>query len=145
MGNRIAKFEGEKQWVVWQSNSMSAYSPIFDDELSALVFARLYSSSSRGDLFAKDFSDQVQMQLSTQIAAFLNEVCQTDRFGCREIPKQWAREMDPEPDSIYGYEDLVLDFEANYECAQADVVITAFNVWRTATGQKFLPMKEAIA
>lgn len=39
MGNRIAKFDGEETWVVYQSVTGSAFSPLFYDELSAWLYA----------------------------------------------------------------------------------------------------------
>ena len=42
MGIRIAKFEGEDKWIVFQSVTESCYEPIFFDELSAWLFAHHY-------------------------------------------------------------------------------------------------------
>lgn len=39
MGNRIAKFDGEDTWVVYQSVTEAAFEPLFHDELSANLFA----------------------------------------------------------------------------------------------------------
>jgi len=41
MGNRIAKIEGMDWWVVYRSASGALYEPMFSDELSAWLFARV--------------------------------------------------------------------------------------------------------
>lgn len=150
MGTRVAKIENERWWVVYQSTAMSTYSPIFYDQLSALMFARLYTSSSRAELLNKDYSDNAQSTLAGFIIMFLNETCPEDRFENRHIPRPWIKEMDPqelEPDfhSAYGYEDLVEAFNANYECTAADVVMREFGAWRVKNGYGTLPQRpEAI-
>jgi hypothetical protein len=47
MGNRIAKFEDQEEWIVYASVRMSCYQPIFGDELSAWLFAHFISSRER--------------------------------------------------------------------------------------------------
>jgi hypothetical protein len=47
MGNRIAKFADQEEWIVYASVRMSCYQPIFGDELSAWFFAHLISSRER--------------------------------------------------------------------------------------------------
>jgi hypothetical protein len=44
MGIRIAKFEGEDKWIVFQSVTESCYEPIFFDELSAWLYAHHYET-----------------------------------------------------------------------------------------------------
>jgi hypothetical protein len=46
MGNRIAKFEGEDRWIVYQSVTEACYTPIFFDELSAWLYAHHYTTIS---------------------------------------------------------------------------------------------------
>lgn len=43
MGNRVAKFEGEDSWVVYASATGACYERIFFDELSAWLYAQIYS------------------------------------------------------------------------------------------------------
>lgn len=49
MGNRIAKFEGQDRWVVYQSVTDALYVPIFFDELSAELYAYHYGVISIND------------------------------------------------------------------------------------------------
>jgi hypothetical protein len=66
MGNRIAKFADQEEWIVYASVRMSCYQPIFGDELSAWFFAHLISSRER-------LPYQDEYHLGEQVSEFIRQ------------------------------------------------------------------------
>jgi len=80
MGNRIAKIEGLDWWVVYQSTVGALYEPIFHDELSAWLYARV-ADSRRGDVtysLGRDVSHFVKLSYGAEDDFYNTAVYQND-------------------------------------------------------------------
>jgi hypothetical protein len=107
MGIRIAKFENDETWVVYQSTSGVCFEPMFYDCLSAWLYARHYGTIGRNH---EDWDHEKQVGDTVQ----------------RFIRTLYEEQPDDHPDYI----DVLATVTSNGGTKVLDALHEAFMEWR---------------
>lgn len=94
MGCRVMKIQDENNWIVHQSTSGANFIPMFEWELSAMLFAEWFHRTR--DLTSRFWSDVGQEELASTIYSFVDE-----RYG-------------PEPEKHPDYFVIVDDYDGRF-------------------------------
>jgi hypothetical protein len=106
MGCRVAKFEGEDTWVVYQSTSGAMFEPMFSNELSALLFAHHWYQVG---LTSEDWKRE--MSVGNDVASFVRAL-----YG-------------DEPESSQQYDEVLTEMNFGHNGRIADLW-NVFAAWR---------------
>jgi hypothetical protein len=114
------------RWAVYHETSETMFSPTFDEEFLADLFAAWYSGPARRVrlLTDGDYSESFQIQLGIDLKLWLDSTAVPSPTG-RRLPQEWQERFNSE-----SFEDIALALKIPRLERLARFLLDEFEAWR---------------